>query len=121
MSLGASKDWRTVLLTMTGETELSTEGILEYFAPLQDFLRTEIVRLSSIETDMDKSAPMIVGAIAAFLLILIVVLYCVKKRESARKMFSSCGLSNNGSLDIVTNEMPQKKSTEVEGVSEDKV
>ncbi|KOB77418.1 Angiotensin-converting enzyme, partial [Operophtera brumata] len=121
MSLGASKDWRTVLETMTGETELSTQGILDYFAPLQDFLRTETARLESVDTDLDKSAPMIVGAVACFLFVLIIVLYCVKKRDSARKMFSSCGLSNNGSLDIVTNDMPQKKSTEVERVSEDKV
>lgn len=121
MSLGASKDWRTVLQTMTGETELSTKGILSYFSPLQDFLQTETIRLASIDSDMDKSAPMIVGAIALFLFLLIVVLYCVKKRDRARKMFSVCGLSKNGSLDIVTNEMPQKKIIVIEGVSEDKV
>lgn len=121
MSLGASKDWRTVLKTMTGESELSTKGILSYFAPLQDFLQTETSRLSTLDADMDKSAPMIVGAIAFFLFVLICVLYCVKKRDSARKMFSACGLSKNGSLDIVTNEMTPKKNIVVEGVSEDKV
>lgn len=121
MSLGASKDWRTVLETITGENELSTEGILSYFAPLEDFLRRENVRLTAIDLDMDKSAPMIIGGIAFFLFFLIVILYCVKKKDSVRRMFSICGLSKNGSLDIVTNDVPMKKRTDAEGVSEDKV
>lgn len=73
-----------------------------------------------MDGDMDKSAPIIVGAIVIFLIVLIILLYCVKKQET-RKMFSVCGLSKNGSLDIVTNETPQKKINDSEGVSEDKV
>ncbi|CAH2211415.1 jg27917, partial [Pararge aegeria aegeria] len=45
MSLGASEDWRTVLATMTGESELSTKGILEYFAVLEEVLKEETAKL----------------------------------------------------------------------------
>ncbi|XP_073952268.1 angiotensin-converting enzyme-like [Choristoneura fumiferana] len=123
MSLGASEDWRTVLQTMTGETELSTKGILEYFSALQDFLREENVKLAKIDDgDMDQSAPIIVGAIVLCLTILIIVMYCLKKHGgSGNTVFSICGLSKNGSLDIVTNEVPQGKTNEIDGIVEDKV
>lgn len=122
MALGASKDWRTVLQTITGETELSTEGILQYFAELQKFLKEENAKLALIGGgDMDQSAPIIVGAIVVLLTILIIVLYCVKKHDIGSKVLSVCGLSKNGSLDIVTNELPQGKTNEVDGISEDKV
>ncbi|XP_050562814.1 angiotensin-converting enzyme isoform X1 [Spodoptera frugiperda] len=122
MALGASEDWRTVLQAMTGETELSTEGILQYFADLQTFLKEENSKLAALnEGDMDQSAPIIVGAIVVLLTILIIVLYCVKKHDFGGKVFSACGLSKNGSLDIVTNELPQGKTNEVDGISEDKV
>ncbi|CAH1635734.1 unnamed protein product [Spodoptera littoralis] len=122
MALGASEDWRTVLQAMTGETELSTEGILQYFAELQTFLKEENIKLAALtEGDMDQSAPIIVGAIVVLLTILIIVLYCVKKHDFGSKVFSACGLSKNGSLDIVTNELPQGKTNEVDGISEDKV
>lgn len=113
MSLGASEDWRTVLQTITGETELSTKGILEYFSTLQDFLREENVKLAKIDDgDMDQSAPIIVGAIVLCLTILIVVMYCVKKHGgNGNTVFSICGLSKNGSLDIVTNEVPKERRT----------
>ncbi|KAH9639370.1 hypothetical protein HF086_002059 [Spodoptera exigua] len=121
MALGASEDWRTVLQAITGETELSTEGILQYFAALQKFLKEENVKLAALNGDMDQSAPIIVGAIVVLLTILIIVLYCVKKHDFGSKVFSTCGLSKNGSLDIVTNELPQGKTNEVDGISEDKV
>uniref|UniRef100_A0A2A4JLZ3 Angiotensin-converting enzyme n=1 Tax=Heliothis virescens TaxID=7102 RepID=A0A2A4JLZ3_HELVI len=122
MALGASEDWRTVLQAITGETELSTEGILQYFSELQKFLQEENIKLAMLsEGDMDQSAPIIVGAIVVLLTILIIVLYCVKKHDVGSKVFSVCGLSKNGSLDIVTNELPQGKSNEVDGISEDKV
>ncbi|KAI5644518.1 angiotensin-converting enzyme domain-containing protein [Phthorimaea operculella] len=122
MSLGASEDWRAVLKAITGETELSTKGILEYFSTLQDFLKAEIAAAEKLEIDdMDQSAPIIVGAIVVLLTILIIVLYCVKKHDVGRRMFSACGLSKNGSLDIAANERPQAKAREVEGICEDKV
>lgn len=122
MALGASEDWRTVLKAITGETELSTEGILQYFSGLKKYLEEENVKLASLnEGDMDQSAPIIVGVIVVLLTILIIVLYCVKKHDVASKVFSACGLSKNGSLDIVTNEIPQGKNNEVDGISEDKV
>ncbi|KAJ8719075.1 hypothetical protein PYW07_016631 [Mythimna separata] len=122
MALGASEDWRTVLKAITGETELSTEGILQYFSELQKYLEVENVKLAIInEGDMDQSAPIIVGVIVVLLTILIIVLYCVKKHDVGNKVFSACGLSKNGSLDIVTNEIPQGKNNEVDGISEDKV
>lgn len=122
MALGASEDWRTVLYAITGETELSTNGILEYFSTLRDFLKEENLKLAKLdEEDMDQSAPIIVGALVVLLTIVIVVLYCLKKHKFGGRMFSVCGLSKNGSLDIVTNEVPQGKTNEVEGICEDKV
>lgn len=122
MSLGASEDWRTVLYTITGERELSTKGILEYFSALQKFLIEENAKLALISAaDMDQSAPIIVGAIVVLLTIVIIVLYCVKKHDVGSKVLSACGLSKNGSLDIVTNELPQEKTHEADGISEDKV
>ncbi|XP_004930682.1 angiotensin-converting enzyme isoform X1 [Bombyx mori] len=121
MALGASEDWNTVLETMTGERQLSTEGILEYFSILEDFLRKENLRLAAVVEDMDKSAPIVVGAIVVFLTVLIIVLYCAKKHDLGRKMRSFCGLTKNGSLDIVTNEVPQSKTNDIEGIVEDKV
>ncbi|CAB3250818.1 unnamed protein product [Arctia plantaginis] len=122
MSLGASEDWRTVLFTITGERELSTKGILQYFSELQKFLIEENAKLALIsEADMDQSAPIIVGAIVVLLTIIIIVLYCVKKHDVGSKVLSACGLSKNGSLDIVTNELPQSKTHEADGISEDKV
>lgn len=42
LSLGKSKHWSEVLKVITnGETELSADAILEYFAPLQEFLKKE--------------------------------------------------------------------------------
>ncbi|XP_075976218.1 angiotensin-converting enzyme-like [Anticarsia gemmatalis] len=122
MALGASEDWRTVLYTITGERDLSTDGILQYFAELQKFLKEENIKLAMMgEGDMDSTAPIIVGAIVVLLTIVIIVLYCVKKHDVGSKVLSVCGLSKNGSLDIVTNELPQGKNNDVDGISEDKV
>lgn len=122
MALGASEDWRAVLHKMTGETELSTKGILEYFSPLQDFLKEENTRLALITVDdMDTSATIVVGSIVVILTLLIIVLYCAKKYDLGRKICVALGISRNGSLDIVTNEMPSTKSNENEGIREDKV
>ncbi|KAM3966953.1 angiotensin-converting enzyme [Aphomia sociella] len=122
MALGASEDWRTVLKTMTGETELSTKGILEYFSPLQEFLKEANSQLiAKVHDDMDQSAPIIVGIIVLLLTILIIVLYCVKKHNAGAGILSVCGLSKNGSLDIVTNVISQGKTNEVEGINEEKV
>lgn len=122
MALGASEDWRTVLQAITGEKELSTEGILEYFSTLRDFLTEENIKLAKLDIeDMDQSTPIIVGAIVVLLTILVIVVYCVKKHKVGGRMFSICGLSKNGSLDIVTNEVPQGKTNEINDICEDKV
>ncbi|XP_030025566.2 angiotensin-converting enzyme isoform X1 [Manduca sexta] len=122
MALGASEDWRTVLEAITGGRELSTDGILEYFSTLADFLKNENAKLAvTKDEDMDKSAPIVVGAIVVVLTLLIILLYCAKKYDLGTKLCSACGLTKNGSLDIVTNEVPQIKTNEVEGISEDKV
>lgn len=41
MKLGASKHWSEVLEVMTGETEINSNAIVEYFKPLQDHLIEE--------------------------------------------------------------------------------
>lgn len=109
MSLGASKDWSIVLKTMTGETELSTSGILDYFMPLKEFLNEEIKKLEIRNHEVDSNAPFVVGIIVVILIIFMFVLYCFKKRDKVRQLLSLCGLSKNGSLDIATQEIPRRK------------
>lgn len=41
LSLGRSVHWSEALREMTGETELKTDALLEYYAPLYEFLRKE--------------------------------------------------------------------------------
>lgn len=41
LSLGSSKHWKKVLKELTGEDELSAGAILEYFKPLQEFLKAQ--------------------------------------------------------------------------------
>lgn len=121
MSMGSKEDWRSVLKLMTGETELSTEGILEYFSMLGEFLHSQNLTNKEDE-DMDASVPIIVGIVVVLLTASIIILYCSKKHNVGGKIFSICGLSKNGSLDIVTNEMPRaKKSNDIEEIVEDKV
>lgn len=45
MKLGRSKHWSESLKAITGESELSATALLDYFAPLQSFLREENARL----------------------------------------------------------------------------
>lgn len=45
MKLGASKHWKDILKTMTSESDLQSDAILEYFQPLREFLKKENVRL----------------------------------------------------------------------------
>lgn len=45
--MGGSKHWSEALKTLTGETEISADAILEYFKPLHDFLKVENDRLAS--------------------------------------------------------------------------
>ena len=40
MKLGATRDWREVMKEKTGE-EISPSGMLEYFAPLLEYLKKE--------------------------------------------------------------------------------
>lgn len=39
--LGSSKHWSEALKEMTGDTKLTAQALLEYFAPLKEFLETE--------------------------------------------------------------------------------
>ncbi|XP_068623977.1 angiotensin-converting enzyme-like isoform X2 [Battus philenor] len=121
MSLGASEDWRTVLQAITGETELSTKGILEYFAPLQQFLHHENSKYRNIRENMDNSPPIIIGTVISFVILTLLITYCVKKKDLYKRFLSLCGLTKNGSLDIVTNEMTQNKSKDEDGIHEDNV
>lgn len=45
MKLGSSKHWSEVLQQITGEKELRTEPLIEYFHPLREFLKRENPRL----------------------------------------------------------------------------
>ncbi len=46
LALGASKPWRDALFTMTGERQMDATAILDYFAPLQKWLKEQNRNLS---------------------------------------------------------------------------
>ena len=41
LKMGSSKPWRDAMEKMTGQREMSTEAIRDYFKPLEDWLETE--------------------------------------------------------------------------------
>lgn len=57
LSLGASKHWSETLSILTdGETKLSADAILEYFEPLDQFLKNENFKLSAYSRFLLTSA-----------------------------------------------------------------
>lgn len=47
MKLGSSKHWSEALVAITGESAVSPNALLEYFKPLQDYLKTAIQTLKN--------------------------------------------------------------------------
>lgn len=41
MSLGSSRHWSVALEAMTGDIDISSDGLLNYFEPLMKFLKEE--------------------------------------------------------------------------------
>ncbi len=41
LSLGASKPWKEAMETLTGETEMNPDALIEYFKPLMDWIRED--------------------------------------------------------------------------------
>ncbi|XP_048477838.1 angiotensin-converting enzyme isoform X1 [Plutella xylostella] len=123
MALGASENWRSVLKSITGQTELSTEGILEYFDPLQKFLNEENLKMPVDKYDFSKIASIVVGIGIVVLTVSVVIIYCVRKYNMCLGTFAACGIGRNGSLDIATHDMPQNKKEDLDStrVCEDKV
>ncbi|GBP08100.1 Angiotensin-converting enzyme-related protein [Eumeta japonica] len=122
MSLGASEEWRVVLEVMTNETQLSAAALLEYFSPLESFLKNETARLNALrQEEMDQSAPIIVGVIIVSLTAMIIILYCVKKHKLENRISSFCAFRRNGSHDRETNIQMQSKTNDTEGGSEQKM
>lgn len=54
LSLGLSQHWKNALLELTGESEMSASALLEYFAPLQDFLKAENERFAAMDALLDE-------------------------------------------------------------------
>jgi peptidyl-dipeptidase A len=44
LELGASKHWKQVLRQFTGESSLNAEAILDYFRPLEEWLKMENIK-----------------------------------------------------------------------------
>ncbi|CRL05281.1 CLUMA_CG018154, isoform A [Clunio marinus] len=53
LSLGFSKHWSEALQELTGESDMSASALMEYFAPLQDFLKKQN-DMSQILEDYDE-------------------------------------------------------------------
>lgn len=51
LSLGYSEDWRLVMEKLTGGRDISGQALLEYFAPLYEFLQTENKKLKQAEME----------------------------------------------------------------------
>lgn len=41
LSLGSSRHWSVALEAMTGDVDISSDGLLDYFEPLMKFLKAE--------------------------------------------------------------------------------
>ena len=41
LKMGSSKPWQDAMEVLTGQREMSSSGILDYFKPLQDWLTAE--------------------------------------------------------------------------------
>ncbi|XP_055587303.1 angiotensin-converting enzyme-like [Uranotaenia lowii] len=52
LALGYSEDWPVALEKLTGTREISAKPLLEYFAPLNDFLKEENRKLKNAEMDL---------------------------------------------------------------------
>ena len=108
LEAGSSRPWRETLLEAIGTDTLDASAILEYFAPLRDYLKTELdnggeklgwrTRFEEFmeqEPDpVDNTVPIIVGAVLGALVLIVIVAYFVgrrinKKKEKKRKAADS--------------------------------
>ncbi|GAB0092396.1 Angiotensin-converting enzyme [Sergentomyia squamirostris] len=87
LSLGLSKHWSEALQEMTGETELNAAALLEYFAPLLEFLNEENEKWGQTTEESNK-IPIIVGSVIGGLLALGIIgylIYLFRKKRMAKK------------------------------------
>lgn len=90
LSLGSSVPWPRALQLMTGETELSSDSLVEYFEPLYEFLKEanekwERAELEDEGEEVSNKIPIIVGAVIGGLLLVALAGYgyhiCKKKKS----------------------------------------
>ena len=108
LEAGSSRPWRETLLEAIGTDTLDASAILEYFAPLRDYLKTELDKsgeklgwrtrfeefMEQEPDPVDNTVPIIVGAVLGALVLIVIVAYFVgrrinKKKEKKRKAADS--------------------------------
>uniref|UniRef100_A0A182T8M5 Angiotensin-converting enzyme n=1 Tax=Anopheles maculatus TaxID=74869 RepID=A0A182T8M5_9DIPT len=67
LSLGRSVHWSDALKAMTGETELRTDALLEYYKPLYEFLKEENAKAGTTRM-ASVSFSLVLAACVLFLL-----------------------------------------------------
>lgn len=86
--------WTKVLQQMTGENELSTRAMLEYFEPLFDFLEQEGDNANKDElpadVPIDQSIPIVVFAILGVVFVVTPVAYFVYNQHQNRITLRNC-------------------------------
>ncbi|XP_052863782.1 angiotensin-converting enzyme-like [Anopheles cruzii] len=66
LSLGRSVHWSKALKAMTGETELRTDALLEYYRPLHEFLKEENAKAGSRVHVATGSAALVLSLLVLF-------------------------------------------------------
>jgi len=84
MELGLSKHWSVALEAMTGEKELKADAILEYFAPLQEYLKEQNKKPID-EDENSQMIPIVIGCVIGGLLAIVLSGYMVMHFRSKRK------------------------------------
>lgn len=90
MSLGSSRHWSVALEAMTGDVDISSDGLLDYFEPLMKFLQEENAKNEGSTgtdepLDPNSNIPIIVGGVIGGLLIVALAAYGIhyyRKRKN---------------------------------------
>ena len=78
--LGGSVLWPEVLQELTGEDQMSGAALLEYYAPLYEWLGKELG-----EEDVSQTVPIVVGAVLGAAALCALTAYFVKEYKSKQK------------------------------------
>ncbi len=104
LKAGLSKPWRDTLLNAIGVSELDASAVIDYFAPLSDYIdkqlaennETQFIGWKSTYKTMynesnrpipvsDNTVPIIVGCVLAGLVVIVIIAYFVGRSRNRKK------------------------------------